>query len=53
MIAALRKELLLQWRTRAQFIAVHQWNFFDKMPVLEAAAQGATLLINAPLPANP
>ena len=35
---------------RAGFVAVHQWNFFERYDVLAQAAPGATLLINAPLP---
>ena len=33
---------------RANFIAVHQFSFFDQYEVLEAAVEGATLLINSP-----
>ena len=36
---------------KASFVAVHQWNFLDRYDVLEAAAPGATLLLNSPLPA--
>jgi pyruvate-ferredoxin/flavodoxin oxidoreductase len=35
---------------RANFIAVHQFNFFEKVPVLKEAEEGATLLINSPYP---
>jgi pyruvate-ferredoxin/flavodoxin oxidoreductase len=35
---------------RAGFIAVHQWNFFERYEVLEQAMPGATLLVNCPLP---
>ena len=33
---------------RANFIAVHQFNFLERYPVLEAAVDGATLLLNSP-----
>jgi pyruvate-ferredoxin/flavodoxin oxidoreductase len=33
---------------RANFIAVHQFSFFSQYDVLEAAIEGATLLINSP-----
>ena len=33
---------------RAQFAACHQWQLLDRLDVLEVAARGATLLINAP-----
>ena len=33
---------------RANFIAVHQFSFFDQYEVLAAAVEGATLLINSP-----
>jgi pyruvate-ferredoxin/flavodoxin oxidoreductase len=36
---------------QAGFVAVHQWNFFDRFDVLEYAGPGATLLLNAPFPA--
>jgi pyruvate-ferredoxin/flavodoxin oxidoreductase len=36
----------------ASFVAVHQWGFFDRYDVLELAREGATLLINAPHPAE-
>ena len=32
----------------ANFIAVHQFNFFEKVPVLKEAAEHSTLLINSP-----
>jgi pyruvate-ferredoxin/flavodoxin oxidoreductase len=35
---------------KAGFVAVHQWNFFDRYDVLDMAADGATLLMNSPLP---
>src|SRR5690606_27332393 len=34
----------------ARFVAVHQWQFLDRFDVLEHAAPGATLLLNAPFP---
>jgi len=37
---------------RANFVAVHQFNFVERYDVLETAAQGATLLINSPYPAG-
>jgi pyruvate-ferredoxin/flavodoxin oxidoreductase len=37
---------------RANFVAVHQFGFFQAYDVLEPAAEGATLLINAPYPAE-
>jgi pyruvate-ferredoxin/flavodoxin oxidoreductase len=33
---------------RASFVACHQFNFLDKIDVLEHAAQGAVFLLNAP-----
>jgi pyruvate-ferredoxin/flavodoxin oxidoreductase len=33
---------------QASFVAVHHFGFFDRYPVLERAAPGATLLVNAP-----
>jgi pyruvate-ferredoxin/flavodoxin oxidoreductase len=36
---------------RAGFVACHQFEFVDKIDVLEAAAAGATFLLNAPFPA--
>ncbi|HSD32698.1 MAG TPA: pyruvate:ferredoxin (flavodoxin) oxidoreductase [Gemmatimonadales bacterium] len=38
--------------TSATFIACHQFDFLDKYDVLETAAPGATLLLNAPHAAN-
>lgn len=32
---------------RANFVGVHQWEFFDRMDVLEVAAPGAVLLVNS------
>ncbi|MFL6284824.1 MAG: pyruvate:ferredoxin (flavodoxin) oxidoreductase [Pyrinomonadaceae bacterium] len=36
--------------TRASFVAVHQFNFVEKYDVLDAAEDGATLLLNSPFP---
>jgi len=36
---------------KASFVAVHQWNFLDRYDVLSVADHGATLLVNAPMPA--
>jgi len=38
--------------TRAGFVACHQFEFVDKIDVLEHAAPGATFLLNAPFPAD-
>ena len=35
---------------RASLVAVHQWEFLSKLDVLELAAPGAVLLLNAPVP---
>ena len=37
---------------RAGFVACHQFEFVDKIDVLEAAAPGAAFLLNAPFPAD-
>ena len=37
---------------RANFIAVHQFNFLDRYQILEAAEEGATLLLNSPYDAD-
>src|SRR2546421_2484688 len=37
---------------RANFIAVHQFNFIEKYDVLAAAETGATFLLNSPFPAD-
>jgi pyruvate-ferredoxin/flavodoxin oxidoreductase len=37
---------------RANFIAVHQFSFFNQYDVLDAAVEGATLLINSPYEAT-
>ena len=34
----------------ADFVAVHQWSFIDRYEVLDRAAHGATVLLNAPHP---
>ncbi len=36
----------------ANFVAVHQFGFLEKYPVLEAAMNGATVLINSPYPSD-
>jgi pyruvate-ferredoxin/flavodoxin oxidoreductase len=37
---------------RANFIAVHQFNFLERYPVLDPAVEGATLLLNSPCAAG-
>ncbi|MFN8075675.1 MAG: pyruvate:ferredoxin (flavodoxin) oxidoreductase [Kineosporiaceae bacterium] len=37
---------------QADFVAVHQFSFVDRLPVLDVAAPGATVLLNAPYPAE-
>ncbi|MEQ1873859.1 MAG: pyruvate:ferredoxin (flavodoxin) oxidoreductase [Ilumatobacteraceae bacterium] len=37
---------------RATFVGVHQWDFLERMDVLNVAGHGATVLINSPFPAN-
>ncbi len=37
---------------RANFVAVHQFNFLERYDVLETAATGATLLVNSPYAAE-
>ncbi|HJZ81570.1 MAG TPA: pyruvate:ferredoxin (flavodoxin) oxidoreductase, partial [Pyrinomonadaceae bacterium] len=37
---------------RANFIAVHQFNFLERYQILDAAAEGATLLLNSPYEAT-
>ena len=37
---------------RARLVGVHHWTFFDRYDVLEHAAPGAVLLINAPMGAE-
>ncbi|HYF93861.1 MAG TPA: pyruvate:ferredoxin (flavodoxin) oxidoreductase [Symbiobacteriaceae bacterium] len=34
--------------SKASFVAVHQWVFLEKYPVLAAAGEGATVLLNSP-----
>jgi len=41
----IRSTYLIQ---KADFVAVHQFGFFERYPVLESAQTGATLLINSP-----
>jgi pyruvate-ferredoxin/flavodoxin oxidoreductase len=36
--------------TRANFVAVHQFNFVERYDVLDAAEPGATFLLNSPFP---
>ncbi|MFN2316436.1 MAG: pyruvate:ferredoxin (flavodoxin) oxidoreductase [Gemmatimonadales bacterium] len=38
--------------SRASFVACHQFDFLDRYPVLDSAAPGGTLLLNAPWPAD-
>jgi pyruvate-ferredoxin/flavodoxin oxidoreductase len=38
--------------SRARFVACHQFEFVDKIDVLDHAAPGATFLLNAPFPAE-
>lgn len=45
----IRSTYLIQ---RANFIAVHQFKFLQSHDVLEAAVDGATLLLNSPYPAE-
>ena len=41
------------WLVRgARFVGCHQWSLIDKTDVLERAAPGAVLLLNAPFPAD-
>ncbi len=37
---------------RANFVACHQFNFLEKMDVLETACEGATFLLNSPFSAE-
>ncbi|HEY8346633.1 MAG TPA: pyruvate:ferredoxin (flavodoxin) oxidoreductase [Symbiobacteriaceae bacterium] len=37
---------------RANFVAVHQFVFLEQYPVLDAAEEGATVLINSPYPVD-
>lgn len=34
--------------TQANFVACHQWEFLERIPVLETAMSGATFLLNSP-----
>ena len=45
----IRSTYLIQ---HANFIAVHQFNFLERYPVLDPAEQGATLLLNSPFEAH-
>ncbi len=45
--APIRSSYLIK---RASFIACHQFNLLDRLDVLEPAAKGATVLLNAPYP---
>jgi pyruvate-ferredoxin/flavodoxin oxidoreductase len=38
--------------SRASFVACHQFDFLDRLDVIDAAAPGATLLLNAPYAAD-
>ena len=38
--------------TQASFVAIHQFNFVEQDNILQYAAQGATLLLNAPFKAD-
>jgi len=38
--------------SRATFVACHQFDFLERIDVLECAAPGATVLLNAPFPAS-
>ncbi|MGQ9511288.1 MAG: pyruvate:ferredoxin (flavodoxin) oxidoreductase [Thermaceae bacterium] len=35
---------------RANFVGVHKWAFLERIPMLEVAEEGATVLLNAPFP---
>ena len=37
--------------TQARFVAIHQFNFVEQKHILQYAANGATVLLNAPYPA--
>jgi pyruvate-ferredoxin/flavodoxin oxidoreductase len=45
----IRSTYLIQ---RADFVAVHQFNFLEKFDTLAMAAEGATFLLNSPYPAD-
>lgn len=36
----------------ADFVACHQWQFLDRIDVLDVAGEGATVLLNSPYPAD-
>ncbi|NUQ71769.1 MAG: pyruvate:ferredoxin (flavodoxin) oxidoreductase [Chthonomonadales bacterium] len=38
--------------SHANFIAIHQFGFIERYPVLESAVRGATVLLNSPYPAE-
>jgi pyruvate-ferredoxin/flavodoxin oxidoreductase len=38
--------------SRATFVACHQFHFLERMDVLSVAAEGATFLLNSPIPAD-
>jgi pyruvate-ferredoxin/flavodoxin oxidoreductase len=38
--------------SKASFVACHQWSFFERHDMLGLAAPGATVLLNAPFPAD-
>ena len=43
----LNKPYLIQ---RASFVGIHQWGFLERLPMLEVAEEGATVLLNSPYP---
>jgi len=43
----LQKPYLIQ---KASFVAIHQWGFLERLPMLQLAEEGATVLINTPYP---
>ncbi len=43
----LQKPYLIQ---KASFVAIHQWGFLERLPMLQLAEEGATVLLNAPYP---
>jgi pyruvate-ferredoxin/flavodoxin oxidoreductase len=45
----LTKPYLIQ---KASFVAVHQFEFLNRLPVLDHLERGATVLLNCPLPAD-
>ena len=38
--------------TQARFVGVHQFGFLERFPILDGAANGATLLLNSPFAAD-